>query len=817
MNTPNPTDIHAGIPDLRKAILRHVRSSMASTWERVYPREKFFAVSYAIRDRLIDIAVDTFRRYINTDAKRVHYLSLEFLMGRALVNNLVNLGIYDECKQILTELGTDFDEVIEAEPDAALGNGGLGRLAACFLDSLATLGMPGIGYGLNYEYGMFQQQILNGQQVEHPETWRCNGTPWEVSRPEEAHVVMLMGRIEHTTDSQGNYRQKWVDCETIMGIPYAMPIIGYQGKTVNVLRLFAARDCKGFDMKIFNEGDYIKAVERKVLSETVSKVLYPSDQPEMGQMLRLVQEYFLVACSLREILQRFDSSKDITTLPEKESIQLNDTHPALAVAELMRILVDERELPWDLAWELTTKTLSYTNHTLLPEALEKWPITLLERVVPRHLQIIYEINKRFLEKIEVKYPGDEGRKQRLSIIEESNPKQVRMANLAIVGSHTINGVAAVHSELVKTRLVPDFYQLWPEKFQNKTNGVTPRRWILASNPGLSKLISSSIGDGWITQLDQLRQLEPKATNSDFQQQFMEIKHQNKLRLAQYIQKSCGVTVDDRSIFDSLAKRIHEYKRQLLDALHIVHEYLRITEDGYTPANSHTYIFSGKAAPGYYTAKQIIYLINSIANVVNKDSKSNQFMKVVFIPNYSVSVAEILIPATDLSEQISTAGFEASGTGNMKFAMNGALTIGTMDGANIEMAEEIGEENMLIFGNTVEQIRALNQNGTHPIEFYEGSDTIRRILDVFHTDRFSPGTPGEFSWVYKKLVQEWDPYFLLADLDDYIAAHAKADELYSDSSQWAMKAILNVARMGKFSSDRTIQQYADEIWKVVPVL
>ncbi len=802
--------------NLHDAIVRHIHHSvLRMDWNAATSRERFVAVALAIRDRLIRIAIETEQRYRKAEARRTFYLSMEFLMGRALRNNLANLGLTEECATALKKLGTDLDDLLNEEEDAALGNGGLGRLAACFLDSLATLGMPGYGYGINYEYGLFRQEIRDGRQVEIPDNWLAHGTPWEVERSEEEYAIPLYGRVERSHDSSGNYRPRWVDHRTVLGVPNDMPIAGYGGRTVNFLRLFSARASQDFDMQVFNAGEYIQAVERKVYSETVSKVLYPSDEPAIGVELRLIQEYFLVACSLRDIFRKI-AGGDVRKFQKTVAMQLNDTHPALAVAELMRMLVDDHELPWDEAWEITTGALAYTNHTLLPEALEKWPVSLLARVLPRHLEIIYEINQRFLQYVESVWPGDAERMRRMSLVEESDDPQVRMAHLAIVGSHSVNGVAQVHSELVKTELVPDFFELWPEKFNNKTNGVTPRRWLHCANPELSRLITDAIGDGWVTDLDELRGLETFADDGGFRDLFLAAKKSNKERVAAALAAG-GHVIDCASCFDVQMKRFHEYKRQLLNVLHIVHAYLQIVEHGQAPPVPRTFIFSGKAAPSYVRAKQIIELIHAVGAVINNDPRSRDLLKVVFVPNYGVSVAEIVIPATDLSEQISTAGFEASGTGNMKFAMNAALTIGTLDGANIEIAEEVGEDNIFIFGRTVEEIKGLRAEGRHPREFYAGSDRVKSILDTFRTDLFSQGDAGRFGWVYTSLVESWDPYFHLADLESYLDAQARVGHLHADQNMWARKAILNVARMGKFSSDRTIREYANDIWRIAPVL
>ncbi|NOZ24068.1 MAG: glycogen/starch/alpha-glucan phosphorylase [Planctomycetes bacterium] len=804
---------------LRERITHHIKYSLAKRQEDMDCDDMFLAVSLAVRDFMVDGMFETKQRYKAADTKRLYYLSMEFLMGRSLANNLRNLGIFDLCERILTDMGVDLDDVREAEPDAALGNGGLGRLAACFLDSLATLGMPGYGYGINYEYGLFRQEIRDGYQREKPDHWLALGTPWEIERPDEACIVPLYGHIEHAQDRDGNYNPMWMDWQVLIGVPNDMPIVGYGGRTVNFLRLFSARASHEFDMQIFNDGDYFKAVEQKIASETVSKVLYPSDSLAAGRELRLVQEYFLVACAVRDIVRRYLKAHDsFDAFASKVAIQLNDTHPALAVAELMRILVDENDLDWDEAWETTVTTLGYTNHTLLPEALERWPVPLIEKVLPRHLQIIYEINHRFLKAVAAKWPGDGGRMQRMSIVEEGNGKQVRMANLSIVGSHSINGVAKLHSELVKTSLVPDFYEMWPERFNNKTNGVTPRRWLLNANPLLADLLNRTVGDGWITDLDKLRALEEHAEDDAFRKEFIKVKRANKERLAKIVLETTRVNVDPASLFDVQVKRIHEYKRQLLNVMHIIHDYLRLVEDGDGPSAPRTYVFAGKAAPGYWAAKQIIKLVNNVGQVINKDAKANEWIKVVFVPDYRVSLAEGIIPAADLSEQISTAGKEASGTGNMKFAMNGALTIGTLDGANIEIMEEVGAENIFIFGLTVEEIRAMwRERSYNPWDCYNGNAEVRRVMDALKSDRFCKKEPGLFDWIYDALLTHGDVYFHLADFQSYIDTQVRVEREFGRPASWARKAILNVARIGKFSSDRTILEYAKEIWGIKPVV
>jgi starch phosphorylase len=738
-------------------------------------------------------------------------------MGRSLENNLRNLGIYPQARDLLEQLGTDLDAIVSVEQDAALGNGGLGRLAACFLDSLATLGMPGFGYGINYEFGIFRQEIENGEQREKPDHWFSSESPWLIERTEEVCVVPVYGRLEHGSDGGGHYNPSWVDWRVLVGVPHDMPIVGHGGRTVNALRLFSARASDEFDVAIFNQGDYIRAVQQKMASETVSKVLYPSDSVTQGKELRLVQEYFLVACALRDILRRYLRAHDeLDEFPNQVAIQLNDTHPALAVAELMRLFVDEHGLEWERAWELVRATLAYTNHTLLAEALEKWPVPLLEQVLPRHLQIIYEINRRFLETVTAKWPHDPARLERMSLIEESQPKQVRMAHLSIVGSHSVNGVAALHTELVKKTLVPDFHQLWPERFNNKTNGITQRRWLLVANPALSSLVYRMIGSGWITDLEQLRALEPFAGDPGVQQDFLSVKRENKERLAALIRDTTGVKVDPGTLFDVQIKRIHEYKRQLLNVLHIIHLYLSITEGGAELAQPRTFIFAGKAAPGYRMAKKIVQLICHVAEVVNSDPKVRGLIKVVFLPDYRVTLAEKIIPAADLSEQISTAGKEASGTGNMKLALNGALTIGTLDGANIEIREEVGEENIFIFGLTAAAVEALRRSGEYdPWTYYRQHADLHAILDSLASDRFCVGDPGLFRPLFDRLLREGDEYFHLADFHSYVAAQERAAAEFRERRTWARKAILNVARIGKFSSDRTVRQYAREIWGIEP--
>ncbi|CAM2067021.1 Alpha-1,4 glucan phosphorylase [Sulfidibacter corallicola] len=806
---------NSSIEGLTQSFLHHLKYSLGLNGQEVTTLDQYLAVSQMTRDRMIDLMVETEKRYADANAKRLCYLSMEFLMGRSLGNNLHNLGIFDQTQEMLKNLGADLEEVRESEVDAALGNGGLGRLAACFLDSLATLGMPGYGYGINYEYGLFKQEMSNGHQTEKPDHWQEDGSPWLIERPDEACLIPVYGYIEHATDRTGEYNPMWMGWNILVGIPHDMPIVGYGAKTVNYLRLYSAQSSSDFDMEIFNEGDYFKAVEQKIKSETISKVLYPKDSFEAGRELRLVQEYFFTACALRDITRTFErSGQSYDHFHEKTAIQLNDTHPSLAIAELMRILVDEKQFTWERAWHITQRTFAFTNHTLLPEAMEKWPVPLFERVLPRHLQVIFEINRRFLKKVASIWPGDPDRQARMSIIEEGPQKQVRMAHLSMVGSHSVNGVAELHSKLLKTKVVTDFHEMWPERFNNKTNGVTQRRWLLKANPGLADLITKKIGDDWIVDATKLKDLEPFAEDPDFQSAFRKIKLRNKEKLAQVIYDTTRYRVDPESLFDIQAKRIHEYKRQLLNIMHIVHQYLCIVEDGEDLVVPRTYIFAGKAAPGYWAAKQYIKLINNIAKVINNDPRTRDQIRVVFVPNYRVSLAEVMIPAADLSEQISTAGKEASGTGNMKFAMNGALTIGTLDGANIEIREEVGEENIIIFGLKAEEIYHMRATQSYdPWDFFRRNTRIRRVMESFNTDLFCAEEPGMFRWIFQTILDQGDEYFHLADLQSYIDAHRRAAREYARPDLWTRKAILNVARIGKFSSDRTIKQYAEEIWNI----
>ena len=803
---------------LKQAILWRVRYTMGREPETLHPTEWLKPVSFAVRDRLIDSMLSTEERYCAADAKRLYYISMEFLMGRTLGDSLCNLRLLDLCGEALDQEGVDIDEVLDAELDAGLGNGGLGRLAACFLESLATLGMPGFGYGIDYEYGLFKQQIVNGYQHEKPDRWKTSGTPFYIERANEAIVVPMYGTSVMVSSSKGAHRGSWQGARMVIGIPRVLPVAGYGGVTTNTLSLFSALASEDFDIDIFNRGDYILAIDQKIASENISRVLYPSDSGKAGKELRLVQEYFLVACSIKDIMRQFlRHHNDFDQLPSKVAIQMNDTHPALSVAELMRQLVDEHGVEWERAWKITQATCAFTNHTLLPEALERWPLEMMEHVVPRHLGIIYSINEELLKKVATSFPGDLGKQGRVSLIEETNGfKQVRMAHLAIVGSHSINGVSALHSELIKSTLVPDFAQMWPGRFNNKTNGVAHRRWLLKANPGLAKLLTRTIGKDWITDYTALAAFEQHINDAGVATEFAVVKHRNKVKLATLMGKLVGVHADPDSIFDVQVKRIHEYKRQLLNVLRIIHDYHHIVEDGGEPI-ARTYIFGGKAAPGYWAAKQIIKLIHSVGKIVNGDPRCRDLIKVIFVPDYRVSLAEAIMPAADISEQISTASTEASGTGNMKFAMNGAVTLGTLDGANVEIAQYVGKENIYIFGlQTPEVLRLSREHAYHPREYYDADDRIRRVMDALGNDIFSPGEAGLFRGIYDSLMADNERYMHLADLGSYIDANEQIDRDYRNRDQWVRKAMLNTARTGIFSSDRTVGEYAREIWDLKPV-
>ncbi|OAB60307.1 glycogen phosphorylase [Leptolyngbya valderiana BDU 20041] len=778
-------------------------------------KDYYFALAYTVRDRLLHRFIKTTRTYREDNVKVVCYLSAEFLMGRHLGNNLVNLGLDEKVRQVVEESGLDLDELIEQEEDPGLGNGGLGRLAACFLDSLATLEIPAIGYGIRYEFGIFHQMIRDGWQVEVPDNWLRFGNPWEIARPEDTVEVKLGGHTEMYHDPKGHYRVCWIPDRTVIGIPHDTPVPGYDTNTVNPLRLWKAEASEEFNFDAFNAGNYDRAVAEKIDSETISKVLYPNDNTPQGRELRLAQQYFFVSASLQDLIRiHLRTQPSLDNFHERFAIQLNDTHPAVAVAELMRLLLDEHSFDWDTAWNITHQTFAYTNHTLLPEALERWSVKLFERLLPRHLELIYEINHRFLEDVRTWFPGDDERAARLSIIEEGYEKQVRMAHLACVGSHAINGVAALHTELLKSDTLRDFAILWPEKFFNKTNGVTPRRWILLSNPELASLITDKIGNGWLKNLDETRKLESFIDDAEFCRRWREIKHVNKQRLAAYIKATRNIDVDANSLFDIQVKRIHEYKRQHLAVLHIITLYNRIKRDPSIDVVPRTFIFGGKAAPGYFMAKLVIKLINAVAEVVNKDPDVRGRLKVVFLPNFNVSLGQRIYPAADLSEQISTAGKEASGTGNMKFAMNGSLTIGTLDGANIEIREEAGEENFFLFGLTAQEVYDLKAKGYDPMRYYNNNIELRWAIDRIAKGDFSPGDRDRFKPIVDDLLDR-DPYMLLVDYQSYIECQEQVSKAYRNVDDWTRMSILNAARMGKFSSDRTIGEYCDQIWGVKP--
>jgi len=789
---------------------RHLLFDHVVAAEQADRRERFEALARSVRDLLSQRWLKTEQTYDEQDPKRVYYLSMEFLIGRTLVNNIINLRVEDFVRaDLCSDPRHDWTAVIETEPDAGLGNGGLGRLAACFIESLATLQIPAMGYGLRYEFGIFRQDIEKGYQIEQPDHWLKDPDPWEVARPRETVQVPLgcafkvENGVVHAIPGNPSF---------ILGVPYDRPVVGYGGQTINTLRLWSAETSHFFNFGEFNTGDFVGAIIDRLLAETVTRVLYPDDSTQAGQALRFVQEYFLVCCSLGDIVARFRrTNSDWHALPDKVAVQLNDTHPAMAVAELMRILLDQGKLGWEEAWDLTVRTLAYTNHTLLPEALEKWPMRLFELVCPRLLEIIYEINRRFTEAVRERFPGDEPRLERMNLIQEGATRQVRMANLAIVGGHSVNGVAEIHSRLLRTRVVTDFAEMFPERFNNKTNGVTPRRWLLLANPALAKLITEAIGDGWVTDLSQLRKLLPLADDKSFRDAFLKAERDAKESFAEWLKSTSNIGVDPDTLFDSQIKRIHEYKRQLLNALHIVVLYNRLRANPKLPMAARTFFFAGKAAPAYRLAKLIIKFINSVASVIDADPVTRGRLKVVFLPNYNVSVAERLIPATDLSEQISTAGYEASGTGNMKFMMNGALTIGTLDGATIEMAQEAGEENFFLFGLTAEQV-ANSRGWYNPRWHYEHEPETREALDLIFNDHFSRDEPGIFAPLRETLLEKGDYFMHLADLTAYSQAQQRVDEAWADRHGWARKAIINVACSGKFSSDRTIAEYAKDIWQ-----
>ncbi len=801
--------------EMQQAIIDRLRKGIGTDRYKANNKAWWNATCQAVNELVFEKLTQTQQNHSKKDTRAVNYLSLEFLMGRLLSNNLQNLEVFKVTEDALKALGKDLYELCDEEPDMALGNGGLGRLAACFIDSLATLGYPAIGYGIHYEHGLFKQEFQDGRQIERPDTWREYGNPWEICRPESIQFVPLYGYVETVFDQKDGPRKVWHAGQKLKGVPWDIPIVGYGAKTVNILRLWESRAHEAFDWDVFNAGGYVDSQVEKSKAETVSKVLYPNDSTDAGKELRLIQQYFFCACSVKDILRRFKrANKDWSLLPKKVAIQLNDTHPTIAIPELMRILIDEENLDWATAWGICQETFAYTNHTLLPEALEKWSVALFEKVLPRHLEIIYEINAQFLTNIvEKKWPGDDKKKQKLSIIEESQPRMVRMANLCVITAYKVNGVAAVHSELVKTDLFPEFHELFPGKLVNVTNGVTPRRWLKACNPGLATLLDETIGDDWVLNLDKLKGILPKAKDAAFQKRFMDIKKQNKVGLAKIIKDTTGVEVSVDAIFDVQIKRLHEYKRQQLNLIHILTLYKRLLENPDYDMVPRVFLFGAKAAPGYHMAKEIIFALNKIADKVNNDERIKDKLKVVFLPNYRISLAEKMFPAADVSEQISTAGLEASGTGNMKFSLNGALTVGTMDGANIEMAEEIGAEHMFIFGLSVDEVKALKASGYNPYDYYYKNPELKAVLDWLDTDFFTPGHAGLLSDIKRSLLEWGDEYLCLADYASYVAAHQDIDTLYRDQSAWAEKAILNAGAMGKFNSDRSIEDYASKIWKL----
>lgn len=799
-----------------KEIIDELKFSLARDSVTASRREWWIATSMAIQRIIIARMMKTLAVHNEGNVRRVYYLSMEFLMGRLFANNMIAAGVFEEVTEALQNLGHPLEETRDEEYDMALGNGGLGRLAACFLDSLATLDLPAVGYGIHYEYGLFKQEFRNGYQVELPDAWIQYGSPWEIIRPQHKQEIPVYGHVEMVADDKGTEKPVWVGFRKLIGIPYDIPIPGYGTETVNFLRLWESKAPEEFDFEAFNRGGYEEAVRQKNMAETISKVLYPNDHTEAGKELRLLQQYFFVACSLRDIIRRFEKdNSDWETFPDKVAIQLNDTHPAIGIPELQRLLVDEHGLSWKKAWSIVTRTFAYTNHTLMPEALEKWGVSLFRKVLPRHLQIIFEINKNFLDEVEKKWPGDMDKKRSLSLIEEGGEQMVRMGHLSVVGSHSVNGVAAIHTELIKSHLFPDFHALWPKKINNKTNGITPRRWLLACNPRLADLITRNIGQGWERDLDRLRELEPLADEASFREEFMAVKHANKIKLAKRILDECGVEVDPSALFDVQIKRLHEYKRQHLNLLHIMALYRRLTINPDLDIPPRVFIFAAKAAPGYDMAKLIIKAINAVGSRINSDERIRGKIKVVFMPNYRVSLAQRIVPAADLSEQISTAGKEASGTGNMKLALNGAVTIGTLDGANVEIREEVGDDNIFIFGNTVEEVHKLQSKGYNPGEFYKASAELGAVIDWLGTDYFTPGERDVLSPLRDNLLYH-DPFLCLADFESYCKAQDKVSKAFKDKARWGKMAVLNTARVGKFSSDRTIAEYAKDIWKLKPV-
>lgn len=803
--------------ELKHSIENHLKYSQARDWASSSQLDQYNSVALAVRDRLVERWIKTQREYHVKDPKRVYYLSMEFLVGRALSNYLVNLDFKDDFYCALRDLGLRLEDLEANDIEAGLGNGGLGRLAACYMDSMATLGVPAYGYGIRYEFGIFYQKVVNGFQVEAADNWLRRGNPWEIPRPDYIYPVKFYGTTRQTEDASGQTISEWVNThDDVMAMAYDIPIPGYHNQTVNNLRLWGARSTREFDLGVFNEGDYVQAVGRKQESETISKVLYPNDQNMWGKELRLKQEYFFVSASLQDIINRYKRTHaTYDRFSSKVAIQLNDAHPALAIPELMRILVDEEHRPWEEAWEIVVPTFAFTNHTVLPEALEKWTVELMKRVLPRHLEIIYEINQRFLTKVRKQYPKDKKRVERMSLIEESPVKSVRMSNLAIVGSHAVNGVAQLHSEILKTQVFKDYHELYPGKFHNITNGITQRLWLKSCNPQLAELITQTIGDKWTTQLDLLRQLLPYVKDDEFRRQWKDIKRSNKARLARHIREELNLELNPDSLFDVHIKRIHEYKRQLLCALHAVTLYNHLKEHPDADYVPRTVIFAGKAAPGYEMAKLVIKLINSIADKINQDPDTSNKLKVLFIPNYNVTKAEWIIPGADLSEQVSTAGQEASGTGNMKLSLNGALTIGTLDGANIEIRDRVGKDNIFIFGLTAEQMAKTWTEGYRPLDYYESNPGLKQAVEMIRDGYFAPNYPHIFQPLVDSLLVHGDPYRVLADFDDYAATQRQVEQLYLDPDAWTRKSIINSANMGSFSSDRSIRDYCRLIWNIEP--
>ena len=806
----------ASVEAFKQSVLNHLRTTIGTSPEKASKLAWWQAVVAACNEEIFGRLTDTQSTHAKADTRAVHYLSAEFLMGRLTVNNLTNLEKFDIARDALKELGLDINEVCEEEPDMALGNGGLGRLAACFMDSLATCKYPCVGYGIHYENGLFRQEIRGGKQVERPDSWREYGCPWEVCRPESVQNIPLGGYIEKQTAPDGSVSSVWHPSSIIKGVPWDIPVVGYRGSSVAILRLWESRSTEQFNWDVFNAGGYVDAQAEKSLAETISKVLYPNDSTQAGKELRLTQQYFFCACSLRDILRRYNRTHhhDYSDFANKIAIQLNDTHPTIAIPELMRLLIDEEGLSFDAAWDITSKSFNYTNHTLLPEALEKWPVYIFEKVLPRHLEIIYEINYRFLnDVVEKKWPGNNDMKAKLSIIEEGQCRMVRMANLCVITSGKVNGVAKIHSKLVKEDLFPEYAELWPNKFCNVTNGVTPRRWLLACNKGLAELYNEVSGKDWPLNLDLCEKLKAYADDKAYQERFMKIKHENKVVLANTIKELVGVEVDPNAMFDVQVKRLHEYKRQHLNLLYILSLYKSLLENPDRDVPPQVFIFGAKAAPAYKLAKDIIYAINAVGEKINNDLRIKGKLKVVFLPNYRVSLAEKIIPAADISEQISTAGYEASGTSNMKFAMNGALTLGTMDGANIEIVEKAGIENNIIFGLSVEEVQALKARGYNSWDYYNADHELKSVLDWLDTDYFTPGEPGALSSIKNSLLQGGDPFLVLADFASYKEAHERAQALFKDKARWAKAAMMNSATMGIFSSDRSMHDYARDIWNL----